>query len=305
MADYIIQKPRELDATSAAFQKEVGGDLLALISTHIAQRKYDGCALAVRLWSDGGFEVLSATGEEIKSCAHIGSALQRIYGPGWVVFGEAWIDGVPFPTISGMVRQHDPAPGLRMVVYDIVPSGSFAMGLHDVPYRTRFAHLQQRLDHGNFAGSPVELVAYYPPGTYADPQEGANKWVQRGGYDGLILRHPEHHWYKGYVTDGSLIKVKPVISLDLRCVGVEEGKGKMAGMTGKLVLSYKGKTIKASGGTFPQRSAWWDGFMKLPNGDNPVGKIFEVEALGITEDGLLREPRLKGQRHDKVKADDE
>lgn len=297
MADYIIQKPRELDATSVAFQKEVGGDLKNLISTHIAQRKYDGCALAVRLWPDGEAEVLSATGEQVLSCDHIGRALHRIYGPGWVIFGEAWRDGYPFPKISGLVRQHDPAPDLRFVVYDIVPYGSFAIGLHDVPYRVRFAHLQQRLDHSQFPDSPIELVAYYPPGTYADPQEGANKWVQRGGYDGLILRHPEHHWYKGYVKDGSFIKVKPVISLDLRCIGVEEGKGKMAGMAGKLVLSYKGKEVRASGGDFDLRREWF--------ASPPIGKIFEVEALGVTEDGLLREPRLKGQRHDKVKADDE
>lgn len=297
MADYIIQKPRELDATSAAFQKEIGGDYKKLIATHIAQRKYDGCAGAVHTWPSGDAEVLSSTGEQVLSCDHIGRAVQRIYGPGWVVFGELWKDGYPFPKISGLVRQHDPAPDLRFVVYDIVPFGSFALGLHDVRYAVRFAHLQQALDKLQFPDSPIELVAYYPPGTYADPQEGANAWVKRGGYDGLILRHPDTHWTRGYVKDGSFIKVKPVLSLDLRCTGVEEGKGKMAGMAGKLLFKYAGKAVKAGGGDYDLRREW---FAKPP-----VGRIFEVECLGITEDGSLREPRLKGERHDKLKADDE
>lgn len=296
MAKYIIQKPRELDACSAAFKKATP-DVSALVRTHIAQRKYDGCAAAVRLWSNGDAEVLSSTGEQVLSCEHIGEALQRIYGPGWVVFGELWIDHTPFPAISGMVRQHDPAPALRFVVYDIVPYGSFAVGTHDVAYKVRFAHLRGTLEQNNFADSPIELVAYYPPGTYADPQEGANAWVKRGGYDGLILRHPDAYWYPGYVTDGGLVKVKPVLSLDLRCVGVEEGKGKMAGMAGKLVLRYKDKEVRASGGDYDLRRAWF--------ASPPIGRIFEVESLGVTEDGLLREPRLKGERHDKVKADDE
>jgi DNA ligase-1 len=36
---------------------------------------------------------------------------------------------------------------------------------------------------------------------------------------------------------------------------------------------------------------------------SPCGKIVEVECMGITPDGRLREPRFKGIRYDKAGTD--
>lgn len=34
-----------------------------------------------------------------------------------------------------------------------------------------------------------------------------------------------------------------------------------------------------------------------------IGLIVEIEGMGFTADGLIREPRFNGVRHDKLEAD--
>jgi DNA ligase-1 len=234
----------------------------------------------------------------VKSCDHIIQAVRQVFGVGWVVFGEVWKEGTPQAEISGMFRRHNAEPSLVFVVFDIVPSGSFAIGIHDVPYDTRLRHICLQLRQlRNMPNLPLREVAYYTPGSYGDPQKLANFLVAEGGYDGLILRDLRSHWVQAEAKEGELIKVKPVKSFDLRCTGVEEGLGKMAGIAGKLLFDFKGVTIKAGGGDFDKRREWF--------ANPPVGRIFEVECLEVTLDGKLREPRLKGERFDKVKADGE
>ena len=71
----------------------------------------------------------------------------------------------------------------------------------------------------------------------------------------------------------------------------------MAGMAGKLVLDFRGIEVRAGGLDYDTRRTWFN------NPDSIIGKIVEVECLGVTEDGSLREPRIKGVRHDKIKPD--
>lgn len=299
MPKYNIQAAKEFDDQSAAWRKG-HPSLAALERTHLAQRKYDGCNMIVRISSDGHGEAISRTGEQVLSVDHIINDVEEVYGRGWCVMGEVWREDTPFPEISGMYRRHNAEPTLRFVVYDIVPAGSFAIGLHDVPYRTRFSYLVRKLrEVAKTAPEDSSLIecAYYPPGTYGDPQALANQLVAQGGYDGLVLRDPASWWEAAEARDGQLIKVKPIMSFDLRVVGVEEGKGKMAGMAGKLVLEFRGKQIKAGGGDYDTRRSWF------ANPESIIGKIMEVECLGVTEDGSLREPRLKGERFDKLEPD--
>lgn len=295
MAKYCVQKATDYDSQSAKW-KARNPSLQALAATHLGLRKYDGCHLVVRSSSDGNGEAFSRTGEINTACDHIVHAIQRVYGLGWVVFGEVWQDGVPFPEISGAYRRHAAQTQLRFVPFDIVPAGSYAIGVHDVPFATRFRHLYNTLGRDNFPGSPLIPIEYFKPGTYA-PQELANKLVDSGGSDGLIMRDLTAGWVKDVAKEGEIIKVKPVLSLDLRVVGVEEGKGKMAGMAGALLVTYKGRVSRAGGLDYDIRRDW------LARPDAIIGQIVEVECLGITEDGLLREPRIKAVRFDKLKAD--
>lgn len=296
MAKYQTMAPKDYDTQSAKW-RAVNPTLAGLERSHLAQKKYDGCHMLVRISSDGHGEAFSRTGEIVNSCDHIIQAVARVYGPGWVVAGEVWKDNTTFPEISGMYRRHNAEPTLKFVPFDIIPASSYAIGVHDVPYMTRFKHLTIEGRRSAFPGSPLQEVQFYPPGTYGDPQQLANRLVEAGGSDGAILWSLDGHWIKDEAKAGQCIKIKPVLSFDLKVVGVEEGKGKMAGMAGALLVNFRGKVCRASGGDYPTRTAWLKDIASI------VDKIVEVECLGITEDGLLREPRIKAVRFDKLTAD--
>lgn len=295
MADYCVQKATDYASQSSAW-RAANPSVQALSRTHIGVRKYDGCHLIVRVDSEGRGWAFSRTGEFVKSCDHIVDAVRRVYGPAWVVSGEVWQNGVPFPEISGAYRRHSPQPQLKFVPFDIVPERGWCAGTHEVPFTQRLSHLMISIERNNFIGSPLVVAPVFMPGTY-DPQTLANKLVLEGGSDGLILRDPAAGWAKATARDGELIKVKPSLSLDLEVVGLEEGKGKMEGMAGALLVTYNGKVSKAGGLDYQTRRGW------LADPSSIVGRIVEVECLGITEDGYLREPRIKAVRFDKLKPD--
>lgn len=292
---YCVQKATDYDSQSAVW-KLANPSLDTLSLNYLGIRKYDGCHLVVRISSDGHGEAFSRTGEIVTSCDHIIDAVRRVYGVSWVVFGEVWSPTMPFPEISGSFRRNAASPDLCFVPFDIVPAGSYAVGIHDVPFSARFTHLMKTLRFGAFPGSPLIAPDFFNPGTYG-PVALANKLVADGGSDGLIMRSLSAHWLKDVCKLGELLKVKPNLSLDLRVVGIEEGKGKMAGMVGALLVEYKGKVSRAGGLDYDTRRGW------LANPASIIGQIVEVECLGITESGLLREPRIKGVRHDKLQAD--
>ena len=296
MANYIIQKATDFDSQVSAYKKMHTLDELAQ-NSHIGQRKYDGCHMVVHteLPAHAGY-AQSRTGELVKSCDHIVQACNSQFGVGWVLFGEVWKANTSFPEISGAFRRHAPQPDLVFVVYDIVSYHAFEDGYDPVPYTDRLKHICLNMRKLGLPNSPLVEVAYYPPGTYM-PQQLANQLVAEGGYDGLIMRNLNAPWSKGVAKNGELIKVKPVLSFDLRVTGVEEGEGKMAGMAGNLVLEYNGKDVRAGGLDYDTRRAW------LADPSSIIGHIVEVECIGITEDGSLREPRIKGVRYDKIIPD--
>lgn len=300
MSKYLCQRATEFDKQSALFKQK--HSLAELSRTHIGQRKYDGCHM-IAATADGKVTLVSRTGEAVRSCDHLHAAILAAFGNGFVIFGEAWAEGTPHPQISGDFRRHSPSPNLLFVVYDIVPTACYAVGYDPVPYRTRHGHLRGAV---SFLQPPtgVILAASYSPGSYGtDPLAMANflrmeeRTLTGNWYDGFIMRDPEAPWRQADAKEGELIKVKPLITLDLRVVGVTEGLGKMAGMAGTLKLQHGDNVIEVGGGDYGQRRSWLDDPASI------IGQIVEVEALEYTEEGALREPRLKVQRFDKLKAD--
>jgi DNA ligase-1 len=95
------------------------------------------------------------------------------------------------------------------------------------------------------------------------------------------------------VKNGEIIKVKPTLSLDLRVLQVHVAEGIKTGRPVHTIdVWYNGVRTRVGSG--------------IPHSFNDVpqaGQIVEIECMGLTLTGALREPRFKGIRLDKEQPD--
>lgn len=298
MPKYLVHKAVPLDKVKAkrrAQLQEVG----YLDRHYLAQPKYDGCCGIV---VDG--VMLSRTGEMVHSCDHIVEAIVNDFND-MVVFGEVWHRELPQSEISGKFRQHDAAPELKFVVFDVISRMDYERGNCTTPYFQRLQcvynqHKPLTDDDGcvsAFSAAVWRPAVTYFQGSYGFHEDFLQSWL-KPGYDGIILRDGLAPWIQGTGTGGEIIKVKRSLHFDLLVLGVNEGAGKMAGMAGTLTLQWDGgRTIEAGGMDYATRTEW------LQNPQSIIGMIVEVEAMDYTKEGLLREPRIKSIRYDKENPD--
>lgn len=280
--------PKDLSEQCAAFKKKYPtlDDLPA--DEYIMMPKFDGCLGIVV--ADHTGQVITRTGEPSTSIPHVRAQARELL-PDYVIFGEVYKFGTPFKDISGAFRRYDPQDDLILVAFDAVLAADWRAGKCDEPYKARLARLQAA-----DLATPVPSIIVAPGRVLSGPQGFANVMVEIGGYDGAILRRADAGWHTGASKNGEAIKVKPVKSLDLECVGWFPGKGKHAGRAGGITVVYKGvRTYVGTGFSDAERERIISGCFD--------GSIAEVEFMEVTADGKLREPRFKGWRHDKERPD--
>lgn len=260
------------------------------------QRKYDGVfGMAVIRPAREDCAMLTRTGEPVRSCEHLLDALHQAAvrfntDETVVVLGELWAPRMPFPEISGLARRHAPSPQLYFIANDVLPEGLET----SLNYHARFKHLERLV-----LRAPGQVVmAFTIKHNERHPNEPpvttiAAQWVAAGGFDGAILRDSRAPYTIGLARQGQIVKVKPTLSLDLRVVELTEAVGERTGRAVYTIgVSYRGVVTQVGSG-MPHNAA------DLPK----VGQIVEVECIGVTEDGKLREPRYKGIRFDKEQPD--
>lgn len=286
---YINQAPKELKAQSAAFKKKWNNHDQLVYHGWGIQPKFDG--VHVMIHTDG--YVRTRTGEEVLSVPHLLGQAQICFGPGHVLFCEAYKFGTPHKDINGAVRRQYPQPDLIGIVYDTVTQEEFDAGASPLLYWQRFDHAALCVH-----GAPSLMV---PPEYQFDGGDSVNvdklaleyKNHPTDAYDGLILRDASAPWAAGAAKEGEVIKVKPSMSLDLLVVG-HRVEIKPTKLGGAITVVYNGvESDVGSGLTQTILEA-------LSQGARAAGRIAEIECLGITPDGKLREPRFKGFRYDTV-----
>lgn len=77
----------------------------------------------------------------------------------------------------------------------------------------------------------------------------------------------------------SILKFKKFNTVDLKCIGVEQGEKKYANTLGAIVCEYKGNIVKVgSGFTDSQRDYYWN------NQDEIIGRVVEIQYFEETQD---------------------
>lgn len=298
--DYIVHKAVEFTALSQKLQSNIKH------VDRIITPKYDGCH-AVFCFDGGDFvNAYSRTGEVIRSMNHIADALVYHYDLSkgrTALCGEAWYPGQEFSKISGMFRSHSPQLSMGFVPFDVVPwmyntdatggpvvyLGETEQGTTKVPYKDRRKAIEQ-----GFATCDSTVQRPTSMTHVEDVAALARHYKSLGGYDGAISADPEGRYLVGSGKGGEFIKIKPLLSDSLVCVGIDFAKGEKTGKnTASLVVVYGGSVQNVSTGL---TQAEVEEFFTNPS--KIIGKVIEVEAMGITVNGLLREPRYKGIRND-------
>jgi DNA ligase-1 len=289
-----VQKPKETRLLSTKANKAL--ELLPE-SDWIYQTKHDGCSMMI-LVGVNIVRIFSREGKECFSMPHVAEAVRLRSAPNMVYFAEAWHPDVPFAEVSGEFRRGAAkAEGfLEAWLYDSVTLQEFRLGVSERPYSERYAACtEMRWSIHDVADK--DMIQVVPCAdvvtTLAENVEHIRKtYGLLYQLDGYMKKQRNAGWVAGDDSEGRTLKLKDKISVDLKCVGFVEGKGKFAGMVGAPLVEWRGDVVPIGGG-------------KLTNDDrrNPerfVGKIVEVHALTITPDGQLREPVYQRVRDDKT-----
>lgn len=285
--NYINQAPKDFAQQSAAF-RTVFSSTADLLDTgrYMIQPKYDG--VHVMIHTEGEGYARTRTGEAVLSVPHLIKEAIQSFGPGFVVFCEAYMHDQEHAAINGAVRRKSPQPDLIGIVYDVVPQAGFDCGFDPNPYAERLSYIDLALCDA-LALETVEFTSELPEGSTV--MQFAEDTVASGTFDGIILRDLDAPWKRGAAKEGEVIKVKPTLSLDLLVTGhkVEHKPTKLGGY---ITVTYKGvETNVGSGLTQVNLQA-------LMRCVKVAGRIAEVECMGITPGGKLREPRFKSFRYD-------
>lgn len=310
MADYIVHKAIEAEAVSGKTKAKLEAESLWVISP-----KYDGCH-AVFLFDQGKFiGAYSRSGERVLSMDHIGTSLLDLYpiSQGRIaICGEAWIVGEEFNVVSGTFRRQYAQPQLQFVPFDIVPfdyNTDTASGpvvylgqLDNKPYPAPYVkRIKTLYDQRRDVVSQVLKPRYFTHnGTYSAAAAAATLYAKEhkartdSFFDGAILAQGNGLYQVGAGKGGEFLKFKPLISYTVKVTAVISDIG---GKTGKntcvLCFDLDGQVQKVSTGLTQDQA---DAFTADPS--LIIDQHIEVEAMGKTVNGLLREPRFKGVRTD-------
>ena len=289
-ADHLVQKVHSFDKSKIKYPC-------------IVQEKYDG-VYCIACRENGEIHIFSRTGKEYFSMHHLKDVIDRLLfiNSSDILIFEAYCDSVPQSTISGWCRdEQSQHPEIKGIAHDCLTYGEY-FGRDKTTYKSRFDHLTitfDVVDPSPLFELPEQITAQY----YGEVESYANTVWGRDG-EGIVIKNPNAAYKRGK-RNYDLMKLKREVSYDLKVVALEEGKGKYKGMVGKLVCQWKnGKTIKVGSGlTDKQRKAWWDRCNYTDFYKGIVGKIVQIDAMGESSKGQLREPFFKGVRYDKEKGD--
>jgi len=202
------------------------------------QPKLDGIR-CIAILKDGKCTLWSRTRKPITGVPHIARAIERGIPPGQdiVLDGELYNHNFKsnFEAIVSFVRQENPAEGHEIVqyhVYDTVNADPFWLRAEKLKY----------MKHDWFNGIVQKVVTCIVNDEYEEI--ALCKTFVEDGYEGAIIRNANGLYVNKRSYD--LQKIKEFKDAEFEIVGIEEGRGKLAGHVGAFVCKTEtGEEFKA------------------------------------------------------------
>jgi DNA ligase 1 len=241
------------------------------------QPKLDGhrCIAVVE---NGKCSLWSRTRKRINSMPHIERAVEFLFGgrTSLILDGELYHHGYRdnFEELTSLIRPDAPRGGHEVVQYHVYDIANSA------PYHARLRQLDQMA-----LQRPLVQVVTHMVGD-EDALEAAFDGFLAEGYEGAMVRNSKGCYVNKRSYD--LQKVKEFIDGEFKVLGVEEGRGKMAGHAIFVCMAppdAKEPTFKAK---MKGELSKLKEFFEHP--ERAIGRQLTVKYWGLTKKGLPRFP---------------
>lgn len=176
-------------------------------------------------------------------------------------------------------------------IFDMIPIEEFENEISTLKYKDRRKLMEESIKNTEYQKLIPVLMHTKINTELLDYLEK----VVESGEEGLML-----NWEDGlyeYKRSKNLLKMKLFKEVDLRCVGINEGRGKYKGTLGSIDVTYKGNIVSIPSMSDELRDYYWN------NPKEILGKIVSVKYFeeSKNKDGgiSLRLPSFKTVRTDK------
>lgn len=266
--------------------------------------KLDGVRVLTFVYPNGNVIQFSRNGKELENFPHIRNQFSEIsdyLSEPWVFDGE--VMSAKFQDLMKQLNRKENVQTEDAVLhlFDMIPMKDFVAGKCVETQETRSEALNIWYNLVKEFTPNIKIlsseVINLESVTGRERLREINEMAIEGGYEGIMIKDLTAPYENK--RSSSWLKLKPVITVDLEVVGVEEGTGKNQNSLGAIVCEgeYNGKNISVnvgSGFTDEERTNIWE------NRDSVIGKIAEVMADAVTQnqDGTfsLRFPRFEKWR---------
>lgn len=188
--------------------------------------------------------------------------------------------------MAGKIRSFDDCSEAQAHILDIPSSPK--------PYVARIHYMRKILHSKKYASPYLLFDAPVGVGT-VNEVEHLYKQALEQGHEGLVIKTPNHYYRHARSYDW--MRMVPYLTLDLPVIDVYEGKGKMAGMAGGIIVEYANKRHKVGTLFGLDYSARRD---LLKHKEKYIGRIAEIVAKEKQmKTGNFRQPTFKRWRLDK------
>ena len=275
------------------------------------QLKKDGvyCLVVVH---DGKRAMFNRTGKQMNNTG----VIQVSNCSDGVYIAELCNDECSLEVLSGIVNPNRTKPlseeqldltnSMYLAYFDFVLIHEFIYGSTPDRYSTRHNRLTMR--KGRLECDEV-ILPYASVRTEEQLRQLAD--VTCATEEGIVAKQTGCGWVAGHKGYRQMKIVKNVdnghgIDVDLMCIGFEEGQGKYEGKVANLLFKYKnGSTVTAMLGKGWTHAMAERLFIDIHTGEfTPVGKVYRVVGLqGSSKNELIRLPKVREQRHDKIEGD--
>ena len=264
----------------------------------IVERKHDGWRA---VWLRG--ELVSRSGATLWSTAHLWPALRELearFGEPMMFDGEYVVGGsfaVTSAECNGAKNAGAPVEGRGVLhLFDAVPMSVWEGREAGMTLRHRKKTLANRM----FVRGDLHLVEHFE-GSFPEQILNCAMLRIRDGDEGIVIKDPRSLHAAG--ASRAWMRLKRSLTLDLRVIGHAERMRKIEGVKGgvpdgvlgSITVDNGGKPVKVGiGFDERERAVLWH------HPDRLIGRIAEISAMEITDNGSLRQPRFLRWRDDKA-----